>query len=77
MSKQSIIPAQATTEETTLKTISKAPSLQGCNKAPSDHQLQEAEEEEASEEDSIPNPEGCSIYSMGKIRDTQKGHAKL
>jgi hypothetical protein len=76
MSEQPIIPAQATIEETTLKAISKPPSLQGCNKAPSDHQLQEPEEEEASKEGSIPNLEGCSVFSMGKIRDIQQGRAK-
>jgi hypothetical protein len=37
------------TEETTLKGISKAPRLQGYNKALTGHQLQEAEEEEALE----------------------------
>ena len=77
MPEQSIIPPQATIEETTLKAINKAPSLQGRNKVLSDHQLQEVEEEEASEEGSVPNPEGCSVYSVAKIRDTQKGHAKL
>jgi hypothetical protein len=63
MLEQSIIPAQETTEETMLKTISKAPSLKGCNKVLIGHQLQEAEEE-----GSVPNPEGCSIYSVGTIR---------
>jgi hypothetical protein len=50
MLEQSTIPAQAMTEETTLKAISKAPSLQGRNKVLIGHHLQEAEEEEASEE---------------------------
>ena len=63
MLEQSIIPAQETTEETMLKTINKDPSLQGCNKVLIGHQLQEAEEE-----GSVPNPEGCSIYSVGTIR---------
>jgi molybdopterin synthase catalytic subunit len=76
MSEQSTILAQVMTEEITLKATSKAPSLQGRNKAPSDHQLQEAEEEEASEEGSIPNPEGCSVYFVGKIRDIQQGRAR-
>jgi hypothetical protein len=59
-----------------LKAISKAPSLQGRNKAPIDHHLQEAEEEEALEEGSIPNLEGCSNYCAGKIRDIQQRRAK-
>jgi hypothetical protein len=75
MSEQSIIPAQATIGETTLKAISKAPSLQGGNKVLTGHQLQEAEEE-ASQEGSVPNLEGCSVYSVGKIRDIQQGCAK-
>jgi hypothetical protein len=49
MLEQSTIPAQVTIEETTLKDISKAPSLQGHNKVLTGHQFQEAEEEEASE----------------------------
>jgi hypothetical protein len=76
MPRQSIIPTQATTGETTLKAINKAPNLQGHNKVLTGHQLQEAEEEEASEKGSIPNPEGCSVYSVGKIRDIQQGRAK-
>jgi hypothetical protein len=62
--------AQVTTEETMLKGISKAPSLQGHNKVLTGHQLQEAEEEEASEEGSAPNLGGCSVYSTGSINVT-------
>ena len=40
------------------------------------HQLQEAEGEEASEEGSALNPGDCSVYSVGRIRDTQQGRAK-
>jgi hypothetical protein len=76
MSEQSIIPAQAMIGETMLKAISKAPILQGRNKVLTGYQLREPEEEEASEEGSIPNPEGYSVYSVGKIRDIQKGRAK-
>ena len=76
MSEQYTILAQVKTEETTLKDTSKVPSLQGRNKVLSGHQLQEAEEEEASEEGLVPYLEGCSIYSVGKIRDTQQGCAK-
>jgi hypothetical protein len=72
MSEQYTISAQATIEETTLKAISKAPSLQGRNKVLTGHQLQEAEEEEASKEGSVPNPKGYFVCSVGKIRDTHK-----
>jgi hypothetical protein len=40
-------------------------------KIPSDHQPQEAEEDEASEEDTTLNQEHYSSYSVEKIRDTQ------
>jgi hypothetical protein len=76
MLEQSTIPAQMMTEQTTLKATNKAPNLLECNKALTDHQLQGAEEEEALEEGSTPNPGGCSIYSMGRIRDIQQGRAK-
>jgi hypothetical protein len=64
------------TWEIILKGISIALSHQGHNKAHSDHQLQEAEEEEASVEDSAPNQEGCFVYFMEKTRDIQQGRAK-
>jgi hypothetical protein len=76
MSEQSTIPTQVAIEETMLKGISKAPSLQGCNKVLIGHQLQEAKEEEALEEGSAPNLGGCSAYSAGRIKDIQQGHAK-
>jgi hypothetical protein len=59
-----------------LKGISTALSHQGHNKAPSGHQLQEAEEEEVSEEGSAPNQEGCFVYSVEKTKDIQQGCAK-
>jgi hypothetical protein len=77
MLEQSTISAQVTTEETTLNGINKAPSLQGRNKVLTGHQLQEAEEEEASEGGSAPNPGRCSVYSAGRIKDKQQGCAKL
>jgi hypothetical protein len=67
------IPAQVMTGVIILKGISIALSHQGRNKAPSDHQLQEAEGEEASK---VPNLEGCSVFSMGNIRDIQQGRVK-
>ena len=63
-------------EETTLKGISRALRLQGRNKALTGHRLQEAEEAEYSEEDSAPSLGDCSVYSAGRIKDIQQGHAK-
>jgi hypothetical protein len=65
MSEQSIIPTQTMIGQTTLKATNKASNLQECNKALTDHQLQGAEEEQASKEGSTPNPQGCSVYSVG------------
>jgi hypothetical protein len=47
------------------------------HKGASNHQPQEAEEDEALEEDSTHNQEGCSACSVEKIRVTQLGHARL
>jgi hypothetical protein len=58
--------------EIILKGISTALNHQGHNKAPSGHQLQEAEEVEASVEDSASNQEGCFAYSVEKIRGIQQ-----
>jgi hypothetical protein len=76
MSGQSTIPAQVMTEETTLKGISKAPRLQGHNKALTGHQPQEPEEEEALEEGLAPNPGDCSVYSA-KIKNIQQGRVTI
>jgi hypothetical protein len=76
MSGRSIILAQATIEEITLKGISTTLNRQGHNKALLDHQLQEEEEVEALLEDLASNQEGCFAYSVGKIRGIQQGHAK-
>jgi hypothetical protein len=64
MSEQSLIPAQATTGETMLKVI-RAPSLQGHNKVLTGHQLQEAGEEEASEEGVEHQNEGPDGLALG------------
>jgi hypothetical protein len=73
---RSIILAQATIGEITLKGINIALNRQGHNKALSGHQLQEAKEVEALLEDSAPNQKGCFAYSVGNIRGIQQGHAK-
>jgi hypothetical protein len=77
MLEQSTIPAQMMTGQTTLKATNKAHSVQEYNKPLTGHQLQGTEEEEASEEGSAPNPGGCSVYYVGRIRDIQQGRAKL
>jgi hypothetical protein len=76
MSGHSTIPAQVMTEETTLKGISRAPRLQGRNKALTGHRLQEVEEAETSEEGLAPSPGDCSVYSAGKTKEIQQGRAK-
>jgi hypothetical protein len=76
MSGRSTILAQVMIEETTLKGISRAPRLQGRNKALTGHRLQEVEEAEASDEGSAPNPEDCSVYSAGRTKGIQQGRAK-
>jgi hypothetical protein len=77
MSGRYTIPARMKTEAITTKGTNIVPSQLGHNKAPSDHQPQEAEGDEASEEDLAHNKEGCSPYSVDRIRDTQLGPAKL
>jgi hypothetical protein len=64
------------TGEIILKGISTPPNHQGHIKVPLGHQLQEAEEVEALEEDSACNQEGCFAYSMEKTRGIQLGHAR-
>jgi hypothetical protein len=64
------------TGQTTLKATNKAHNLQECSKPLTGHQLHGVEDEEASEEDSALHPGDCSVYSIGRIRDTQQGHAK-
>jgi hypothetical protein len=76
MSGRFITPAQVMTGEIILRGISTTLSYWGHNKAPSGHQLQEAEEEEALMEGLALNREGCFAYSAEKIRDIQQGHAK-
>jgi hypothetical protein len=61
MSGQSIIPVQEKIGEIKLKAISAALNHQEHNKAPLGHQPQEAEEGEASKEDSARNQEGCLL----------------
>jgi hypothetical protein len=77
MLEQYIILAKVKTEAIITKGTSTVPSQMGRIKALLDCQPQEAEEDEASEEDSTHNQEGCSSCSMERIRGTQLEHAKL
>jgi hypothetical protein len=49
----------------------RVPLQQGRARVPSDHQPQEAEEDEVSEEDTTPSQEDCSAYSVERIRNVQ------
>jgi hypothetical protein len=77
MSEQYTIPAKVKTEAVTTKGTSIVPSQLGRSKANSDRQPKEAEEDEALEEDSIHNQEGCLDCSMERIKDTQLEPARL
>jgi hypothetical protein len=77
MSGQSIMPAQVTTGETTLKGSSTALSPQEHNKALSGHRLQEEKGGEALEEDMEISLGNCFVCSAVKIRGIPQGHAKL
>jgi hypothetical protein len=65
MSEQFTTPSPTMTGQTTLKATNKAHNLQECSKPLTGHQLQEAEEEEASEKDSSSNPGDCSACFVG------------
>jgi hypothetical protein len=69
-------PSSSEDREIKLKGINTVLNYQEHNKAPSGHQPQEAEEGEASEEDSACNQEGCFAYSMEKTKGIQLGHAR-
>jgi hypothetical protein len=77
MSGQSIMPAQVTTGETTLKGSITALSPQEHNRALLGHRLQEAEGGEALEEDMEISLGNCFVYSTVKIRGIPQGRAKL
>jgi hypothetical protein len=73
---QSIMTAQVMIEEANPKGNNIAPNHQGHNKAPSGHQLQEAEGAKASEEDTEINPEDCFVCSAAKTKATPQERAK-
>jgi hypothetical protein len=62
---------------TMLKAAIIAHSLQACSRLLKDHQLQEAEEEEALvEEGLVINPGSCTASSVVRTRATQQGRAR-
>jgi hypothetical protein len=67
---QSIMPAQVMTGEAKPKGNSIAPNLQGRNKVPSGHQLQEAEGAEASKEVMEISPGDCFVCFAAKTKAT-------
>jgi hypothetical protein len=77
MSGQYTIVAKVKIDATTTKGTGIVPSTLGRNKAPSDHQPQEAKGYEASEEDPTYNQEGYSACYVVRIRGTQLGPTKL
>jgi hypothetical protein len=64
------------TRTTIIKDNRVTPNQQGQTRIPLDHQPQEAEEDEASKEDTTLSQEDYSVCSMERIRDTQQGLAK-
>jgi hypothetical protein len=77
MSGQFITPMPTMKGPIMLRTAIIAPSLRACSRLLSDHQLREAEEEEASvEEASAINPESCTAFFVARARVIQQGHAR-
>jgi hypothetical protein len=76
MSGQSIMVAQVMIGEANPKGNNTAPNHQGHNKAPSGHQLQEAEGAEASKEDMEISPGDCFACSAMKTKATPQERAK-
>jgi hypothetical protein len=60
-----------------LRTAIIAHSLRACSRLLSDHQLREAEEEEASVEEGLAiNPESCTTSFVARTRAIQQGHVR-
>jgi hypothetical protein len=77
MSGKSITPMPTMKGPTMLRAVIIAHSLRACSKLLTDHQLREAEEEEASvEEGSVINPGSCTAFFVVRTRVTQQGHAR-
>jgi hypothetical protein len=72
-----IIPIPMTKESTMLRIAIIAHSLRACSRLLSDHQLQEAEEGEASVEEGLAiNQESCTTSFVVRTRAIQQGHAR-
>jgi hypothetical protein len=77
MSGQSITPISTMKGPIMLRTAIITHSLRACNRLLIDHQLWEAEEEEALvEEGSVINPGSCTASSVARTRVTQQGYAR-
>jgi hypothetical protein len=76
MSDQSTAPVRMMTKKANFRGHNTPHSLRVSNKAPSGHQLQEAEAVEASEEDMGISLEESIPYSVVKTRVTQQEHAR-
>jgi hypothetical protein len=74
---QSIIPMPTMKGPTMLIAVIIAHSLRACSKLLTDHQLWEAEEEEASvEEGSVINQGSCTAFFVARTKVTQRGRAR-
>jgi hypothetical protein len=73
MLEQSTTQVKVKTRTIIIKGSRATPNQQGHIRIPSDHKPQEAEEDEASEEDTTLSQEDYSVYSVKRIRDTQQG----
>jgi hypothetical protein len=76
MSKQYTTQVKVKTKIVITKGNKVTPNQQGCIRVPLDHQPQEAEEDEASKEDTTPIQGDCTACSVERIRDIQQGLAK-
>jgi hypothetical protein len=77
MSEQSITPMPTMKGPTILRAAIIAHSLRACTKLLTDHQLREAEEEEASVEEGLAiNPGSCTACFAARTRVTQRGRAR-
>ena len=77
MSDQSIIPMPMMKGPTMLRAAIIAHSLRACSKLLTDHQLREAEEDQALVEEGLTiNPGSFSAFSVERTRVTQPGYAR-
>jgi hypothetical protein len=77
MSGQFTIRVEVRIETIIIKGTNTISSQQRCNRAPSNHRPQEAEEDVASEEDTTLNQEDCPAYSAERTGGIQQEPVKL